>query len=213
METKNIYVEKFNQFKEWVDNVDLSNWNKESLFAIFSSLAEKDGHEMRLHLASDGNGSGDISYFFFEDCGGEEDRDIEKYLTVSPTPMGAWELFLLKSASFLMPVFWHGGYNIHYFVFCEDDLRHAGMELDRGHAPMANLDLDPIIGSYDLLPHVTLSEGQEHGVFSADIYCCLWNDWVGLERVHSRLSMKDDIVTIKHDPAFVIYSYECGLRF
>lgn len=213
METRNIYVEKFNQFKEWVDNVDLSNWNKESLFAIFSSLTETEGHDMRLHLASDGNGSGDISYFYFEDREGEMDRDIEKYLTVSPTPMGIWELFLLRSASFLMPVFWHGGYNVHYFVFCEDDLRHAGMELDRGHTPMANFDLDPIIGSYDLLPHVTFSEGHEHGTFTAEIYCCLWNDWCGLIQEHYRLSAAKDEIEIRQLPSFVIYGYDCSLRF
>lgn len=213
MEMNNIYVEKFNQFKEWVDNMDVSDWNKESLFAIFSSLAEKEGHEMRLHLASDENGSGDISYFYFDDNDGGGDREMEMHLAVSPTPTGVWELFLLMSASYLMPYCWHGGYNVHYFVFCEDDLRHAGMELGRGHTPMANLDLDSVIGSYDLLPQVTISEGQEQGTYTADIYCCLWNDWEGLKRVHCRLSLKDGIVTVEYGPSFVIYSYDCGLRF
>lgn len=215
MEQYNEYIEKFNQFKEWVDSSNLSSWkkNRKNLFDIFSSLTEKDGHEMKLHLASGERGIGDVSYFFFEDSKGEVDREIEKYLSVSPTPMGAWELFLLKSATYIMPYFWHGGYERRYFVFSEEDLRKAGSRFGSDNTHLEIRDLSAIVDAYDLRPKVVEDVTVPPGDLKADIYCCLWNDWQGLVQEHCRISVTNGNIELKRLPSFVIYSYRCMVMF
>lgn len=204
----NIFVDKFNQFKHWMEGSNLSEWDSESLFAVMTSVKERDGYEMRLHLASEANGSGDNSYFYFEDRNGEEDREIEKYLTVEPTQMGAWELYLLKMSYTQMPCFWHGGYNMCDYIFRAEDLIEAG---GMGETPIKDRDLLEICEQYDLTPDVVMS--SESGTSFADVFCCLWNDWRGLYREHCRVVFKDRSTSIETEQPFVIYRYDCRIFF
>lgn len=187
--------------------------DKGELFNRAKALSLKPGYKLGLHIADDNTPDiGDESYFFLYDSGGVEYRiyksrinpdDVDTSLIeVAPTAMGAWQLYLLITSPTIMPVFWHGGYNVRKFIFSVDDIKAI--------EPIQNLDFTILNHDGLLLPAVTVSKDGN----AADIYCTYWNDWKGLVREHVCIMFNADGTANYGKPdEFCFYHYDCGICF
>lgn len=187
--------------------------DKGELFNRAKALSLKPGYKLGLHIADENTPDiGDESYFFLYDNSGAEHKiyksrinpeDVDTSLIeVAPTAMGAWQLYLLITSPTIMPVFWHGGYNVRKFIFSVDDLKSI--------EPIQNLDFTILNQDGLLLPVVTVSKDGS----AADIYCTYWNDWKGLVREHVCIMFNADGTANYGNPdEFCFYHYDCGICF
>ena len=187
--------------------------DKGELFNCAKALSLKSGYKLGLHIADENTPAiGDESYFFLYDSNRVEHRIGKSrinpdelntsLINVAPTAMGAWQLYLLITSPTIMPVFWHGGYNVRKFIFSVDDLKAI--------EPIQNLDLTTLNHDGLLLPVVTMSKDGK----TADVYCCYWNDWQGLVREHVQVTFNPDGSASMGKPdQYVFYKYDCGICF
>lgn len=187
--------------------------DKGELFNHAKALSLKPGYKLGLHIADENTPDiGDESYFFLYDSSGVEHRiyksrinpdDVDTSLIeVAPTAMGAWQLYLLITSPTIMPVFWHGGYNVRKYIFSVDDIKAI--------EPIQNLDFTILNHDGLLLPVVTVSKDGN----AADIYCTYWNDWKGLVREHVCIMFNADGTANYGKPdEFCFYHYDCGICF
>lgn len=187
--------------------------DKGELFNRAKAISLKPGYKLGLHIADENTPDiGDESYFFLYDSNGGEHRIYKSrinpdeldtsLINVAPTAMGAWQLYLLITSPTIMPVFWHGGYNVRKFIFSVDDLKTI--------EPIQNLDLTTLNHDGLLLPVVTMSNDGK----TADVYCCYWNDWQGLVREHVQVTFNTDGSASMGKPdQYVFYKYDCGICF
>lgn len=187
--------------------------DKGELFNRAKALSLKPGYWLGLHLANDETQAiGDESYFFIFDGHGTEHKIFRSKLdsdnvdtsliSVMPTAMGAWQLYLLITSPTVMPVFWHGGYIVRKFIFSVEDLKLI--------EPIEHLDFSTLNHDGLLLPIVIMSvDGKE-----ADVYCCYWNDWKGLVREHMRIRFNaDGTASILSEDEFTFFKYDCGICY
>lgn len=187
--------------------------DKGELFNRAKALSLKPGYKLGLHVADENTPDiGDESYFFLYDGSGMEHKiyksrinpdDVDTSLIeVAPTAMGAWQLYLLITSPTIMPVFWHGGYNVRKYIFSVDDLKAI--------EPIQNLDFTIINHDGLLLPVVNVSKDRK----TADVYCTYWNDWQGLVREHVRVTFNSDgTASIGKPDQYTFYKYDCGICF
>lgn len=187
--------------------------DKGELFNRAKALSLKPGYKLGLHIADENTPDiGDESYFFLYDNSGAEHKiyksrinpeDVDTSLIkVAPTAMGAWQLYLLITSPTIMPVFWHGGYNVRKYIFSVDDLRTI--------EPIQNLDFTILNHDGLLLPVVNMSKDRK----TADVYCTYWNDWQGLVREHVQVKFNSDgTASIGKPDQYTFYKYDCGICF
>lgn len=187
--------------------------DKGELFNHAKALSLKSGYKLGLHIADENTPDiGDESYFFLYDGNGVEHKIYKSriipdeldtsLIKVAATAMGAWQLYLLITSPTIMPVFWHGGYNVRKFIFSVDNLKTI--------EPIQNLDLTTLNHDGLLLPVVTMSNNGK----TADVYCCYWNDWQGLVREHVQVTFNPDGSASMGKPdQYVFYKYDCGICF
>ena len=187
--------------------------DKGELFNCANALSLKSGYKLGLHIADENTPDiGDESYFFLYDCSGAEHKihksrinleDVDTSLIeVAPTAMGAWQLYLLITSPTIMPVFWHGGYNVRKYIFSVDDLKSI--------EPIQNLDFTILNQDGLLLPVVNVAKDRK----TADVYCTYWNDWHGLIREHVRIMFNPDGSASMGKPdQYTFYKYDCGICF
>lgn len=187
--------------------------DKGELFNCAKALSLKSGYKLGLHIADENTPDiGGKSYFFLYDSNGVEHRiykslmnpdDVDTSLiNVAPTSMGAWQLYLLITSPTIMPVFWHGGYNVRSYIFSTEDLKTI--------EPIQQLDLTTLNHDGLLLPDVVVSKDGQ----TADVYCCYWNDWQGLIREHVRVAFHTDgSASIGKPDQYTFYKYNCGICF
>lgn len=187
--------------------------DKGELFNRAKALSLKPGYKLGLHIADENTPDiGDESYFFLYDNSGAEHKiyksrinpeDVDTSLIkVAPTAIGAWQLYLLITSPTIMPVFWHGGYNVRKYIFSVDDLKTI--------EPIQNLDFTILNHDGLLLPVVNMSKDRK----TADVYCTYWNDWQGLVREHVQVKFNSDgTASIGKPDQYTFYKYDCGIRF
>jgi len=179
-------------------------------------LSMRPGYSMWLHLAED-VGMGDESYFcvrpdvMLENVdkykiplfNSHDEMDLMKGgVKVEPSPMGAWQFYLLISSTTVLPYNWHGGYNHRTYIFSYITLRKVippDMEVD-----------DDFFTKHDLMPKITQQGSKFH------VSCCYWSEWRGLVRETFYFRFKGHtITTIRHkeEEDEVILPYDCGICF
>lgn len=177
--------------------------DKGELFFRAKSIRLKDGLKLGAYIASVKTESiGDESHFFVYNETGTEEKLIPEHLIVDKTAMGAFQLYLVLTAHTIMPVFWHGGYIVHDFIFNPDDIKKI--------KPIQNYDFSILLKDGNLLPKVELASDKSY----ADVYCSYWNDWEGLIREHYRIKFNaDGTASVVAKDRFTFYKYDCGICF
>lgn len=166
-------------------------------------------NQVKVHIADyECMGMGDESYFFIGD---EDDYEtkIHKYILAESSVEAAWQIYLLFTASTVMPVFWHGGYIVRKFIFNESDLNdvEAGFE---GTKPLLCHDMKGLSNADLLLPKVSLSSNGQ----VADVYCTYWNDWSGLVRDHVQITfLRNGKIRLTQIEPLILFEYDCGILF
>lgn len=194
-------LSKFGQsFHELLDEV-VNGATTESVLTYLDKLSIKD-EILKLHVAfAKTHDIGDESYFYIGD---NENRDykIYKHLKAEPSIEAAWQIYLLRYASTIMPVFWHGGYIVRNYIFDEASLN--------DYTPLECYDISGLSRANLLLPEVILSlDGR-----TANVYCTYWNDWKGLMRDHLQITfLKNGKVKLIEIEPLCLFEYNCGICF
>lgn len=181
--------------------------NKGEVFSTLSSLELVPDYNLGLRLAN-GNTSdiGDESNFYVYNDSGVEDAKILSYLSANPTPMSAWQVYLLMTSPTVMPVFWHGGYIIRDFIFNESNLDEI--------SHLQNLDLSAIKNQGLLFPSVNIEKEESTDRTIAHVFCCYWNEWKGLVREHATVVFDGNCITdFQQEDLNIFYPYDCGICF
>ncbi len=194
-------LSKFGQsFHELLDKV-VNGATTESVLNYLDKLSIKDGI-LKLHVASaKSHDIGDESYFYIGD---HENRNykIYKHLKAEPSIEAAWQIYLLRYASTVMPVFWHGGYNVRNYVFDEASLN--------DYMPLECYDMSGLSRANLLLPEITLTPDGR----TANVFCTYWNDWKGLVRDHLQIAfLKNGKIKLTEIEPLCLFEYNCGICF
>lgn len=164
-----------------------------------------------MHLAEENyESSGDESWFFTANDSKGSFRDSEylsRHTQASPSEISAWQAYLLLTSNHILPVFWHGGYNVRQFIFAKSDI--TRIKSFNGNDLFADYDLSNIINNFDLLPRVELNGDK------AIVSCCYWNLWQGLVRESYEIVFGDSgkFSISNEKSSMVIYEYHCGIWF
>lgn len=201
LKTQTNELSKFGQKFHALLNQIITDNTPELIFSMLDKLSLTCGN-LKLHVAtSDTHDIGDKSYFYIGD---DENRDykIYKHLKAAPSIEAAWQIYLLRYASTVMPVFWHGGYIVRDYVFDEASLN--------GYVPLECYDISGLSRENLLLPEVILSPDGR----IADVYCTYWNDWKGLVRDHLQIEFqKNGKIKLTEIEPLRLFEYNCGICF
>lgn len=199
LKTQTNELSKFGQKFHSLLNQIITDNTPELVFSMLNKLSLTCGN-LKLHVAtSETHDIGDESYFYIGD---DENRDykIYKHLKAEPSIEAAWQIYLLRYASTVMPVFWHGGYIVRDYVFDEASLN--------DYVPLECYDISGLSRENLLLPEVNLSPDGR----IADVYCTYWNDWKGLVRDHVQLTfLHNGKVKVTEIEPLCLFEYNCGI--
>ena len=194
-------LSKFGQKFHALLNQIITDNTPELVFSMLDKLSLTCGN-LKLHVAtSDTHDIGDESYFYIGD---DENRDykIYKHLKAAPSIEAAWQIYLLRYASTVMPVFWHGGYNVRNYVFDEASLN--------DYMPLECYDMSGLSRANLLLPEITLTPDGR----TANVFCTYWNDWKGLVRDHLQIAfLKNGKIKLTEIEPLCLFEYNCGICF
>jgi hypothetical protein len=172
-------------------------------YSIFEKLDELHlvWYNLKLHIAtSHALEIGDNSYFVFDNTERASTTDVFANIKAQSSAKSAWQIYLLYTASSVMPVFWHGAYYLRRFIFDEADLNDI--------TPLQYTDLKILSIDNMLLPKVEISSDKK----KAGIYCTYWNEWQGLVREHIVLSFnEDETMSLEKEEHSILYKYDCGI--
>lgn len=162
---------------------------------------------LKIHFAQH-VGRGDNSWFYIDT--GHSTKALEKRLLIEKvdaaySEMSAWQIYLLTTASTVLPAFWHGDYENRQYVFSKSDISNlSGFYREN---IFSKVDISNIAD--DILPGIELIGNI------AKVRCCYWNDWKGLvrETVSINFNDKKNIRINKEIESEVLYKYNCGIRF
>jgi len=131
--------------------------------------------------------------------------DPLKGLRVTPDACGVWQYYLLKNASRHLPAIRYGErYHCNYVMSVNDCLKIEQLE-DRDLRDLTTLGIIP--------PSVVIEE-QSSNKMVASVYCCYWNEWDGLVREQTQITVVDNEVTsAKVISTVVLHQYNCGIMF
>jgi hypothetical protein len=204
----NVYSIIGQQIHQWITECVLqadSTQDNGKLFDVAKSLKPLSDRHIGLHVASCDTADTEnesFLYFYSDSNKAEWDKEICRNLKVDNTAMGAWQLYLFMTAQAIMPVSGTGGYIRRTFIFDVRDLLAI--------QPIQFYDLSILASDGMLMPTVELSDDQA----KVDIYCCYWNDWRGLVREHAQVTFNaDGTAFCEALSEFVLYPYDCGIRF
>lgn len=119
--------------------------------------------------------------------------------------MSAWQIYLLTTASTVLPAFWHGNYRNRQYVFSKSDISNL-LGYYRENI-FSKVDVSNIAD--DILPRVELIGNM------AKVRCCYWNDWEGLVRETVSINFNDrkNIRINEEIESEVLYEYNCGIKY
>ncbi|MGM9779002.1 MAG: hypothetical protein ACI3ZD_11815 [Prevotella sp.] len=224
IDEENSYASKAKEFHSFLDTSITKRFvikDKEEVFRCLSSIKLCSGYKLGLKIAGNSK-TCYYSYFFVYDNQNKEDKNLEKYILAEPSTMGAWQIYLLMKASTVLPFYRrHGRFKQRLFIYKKTDVQVIKV-FDR-------YDISGLLAKDFLLPKVTIVKVEEsgkettikeselegaNGKYEADVYCCYWNDWVGLVREHVRIIINNSKVE-RYEVVgnFIIYHYNCGIYF
>ena len=151
---------------------------------------------------------GDNSWFYIDT--GHSKRTLKKRLLIEKvgatcSKMSAWQIYLLTTASTVLPAFWHGNYRNRQYVFSKSDISNL-LGYYRENI-FSKVDVSNIAD--DILPRVELIGNM------AKVRCCYWNDWEGLVRETVSINFNDrkNIRINEEIESEVLYEYNCGIKY
>ena len=179
----------------------------EGIVSLLSELKFNDELCIQYANLDESDDYGDVSYLYFKSDQGcaYDPNGFFTHIQAECTTASAWYIYLLTSATYLLPTFWHGEYVRREYILCEQDLKN--IRGFYGNRIFDRLDISPILESYDILPRVEL-EGN-----IAYVTCCYWNNWKGLIREHKIIHFFPD-GTVRIDEKGIeemLYRYHCGI--
>lgn len=162
---------------------------------------------LKIHFAQH-VGRGDNSWFYIDI--GHSTKALENRLLIEKvaaecSEMSAWQIYLLTTASTVLPAFWHGDYENRQYVFSKSDISNLpGFYREN---IFSKVDVSNIAD--DILPEVELVGNM------AKVRCCYWNDWKGLVRETVSINFNDrtNIRINEEIESEILYKYDCGIRF
>ena len=175
----------------------------EAIFYDLDALSLDNGCFIQLKTARQyGKGSQSKFYVYDYHKTVEGDKDILKYITVSPTEMGAWQVYLLINSPTQLPTWGHDNYIVRNLIMDKNDLYKIGV--------LKYYELSELAQKEMLYPSVEVVKKGD--LLIANIYCCYWNDWKGLIREHVEIKIKNGKVTsFQKIDDFVIFAFHCGI--
>ena len=201
LKTQTNELSKFGQKFHALLNQIITDNTPELVFSMLDKLSLTCGN-LKLHVAtSDTHDIGDESYFYIGD---DENRGykIYKHLKAESSIEAAWQIYLLRYASTVMPVFWHGGYIVRDYVFDEASLN--------GYVPLECYDMSGLSRANLLLPEITLTPDGR----TANVFCTYWNDWKWLVRDHLQIAfLKNGKIKLTEIEPLRLFEYNCGICF
>ncbi len=176
------------------------------LHRVLRHISIPDNMTLKLRLATDENGSGDVSRFLLFEKGNSsadpicQEEDIIYKMNVEKSVYGAWDIYLFSKARHLLPTYWHGAYNEETLLFDEEDFNLIMSQRGRCR--------DIIFRGDDLKPKVYFDDN------TAFVESCIWSEWGGLFRETYAIEFSGSHINsfdmIKRD---CIYLFDCGIRF
>ncbi|MDE6785848.1 MAG: hypothetical protein K2J46_02260 [Muribaculaceae bacterium] len=131
--------------------------------------------------------------------------------TVILTPMGAWQIALLRESTWLMPLFWHSNYGKIQLILSNDDLH--DLRNSSGYV-VENHEFIPV--ETPCSPSVEVSKDEK----SYEVVYHYWSEFEGYVENHLRISSKDGLglpYKIKdlliEEQKRILYPYQAGIRF
>lgn len=175
----------------------------EAIFYDLDALSLDNGCFIQLKTARQyGKGSQSKFYVYDYHKTVEGDKDILKYITVSPTEMGAWQVYLLINSPTQLPTWGHDNYIVRNLIMDKNDLYKIGV--------LKYYELSELAQKEMLYPSVEVVKKGD--LLTANIYCCYWNDWKGLIREHVEIKIKNGKVTsFQEIDDFVIFAFRSGI--
>ena len=163
---------------------------------------------LKIYFAQENVGIGDNSWFYIDT--GHSIKALKKRVLIEKvgaacSEMSAWQIYLLTTASTILPAFWHGNYRNRQYVFSKSDISNLSGFFDENI--FSKVDVSNIAD--DILPGVELIGNK------AKVRCCYWNDWKGLVRETVSINFNDRkrIHINKEIESEILYKYDCGIRF
>ena len=129
--------------------------------------------------------------------------DFFNHLSIDPTPMGAWQAYLLSIAKTLLPFSGRLYYTKRKLIFSHEQLKEINFVEWKGYknADMVNLN-------EDVSPSVYIKGKQ------AVVSCCYWNDWGGLNREYATITFFNDRAYFLDDfEEEKLFKYDIGIRY
>ena len=181
----------------------ITDYDAEAIFYDLDALSLDNGCVIQLKTARQyGKGSQSKFYVYDYHKTVEGDKDILKYITVSPTEMGAWQVYLLINSPTQLPTWGHDNYIVRNLIMDKNDLYKIGV--------LKYYELSELAQKEMLYPSVEVVKKGD--LLIANIYCCYWNDWKGLIREHVEIKIKNGKVTsFQEIDDFVIFAFHCGI--
>lgn len=183
------------------------NHDPEKVLEILDKISIPEGKALRCYLVNvHCHDIGDNSFLYVNDI--EEPEGVHKMafidetwknITVEPTEMGMWQVYLLMTTIHVMPYWWHGGYNQRKNILSPSGLKSI-RELN-------GKDLSHISES-DLQPAVKFTQWTDRECMGM-ISNTYWTEWGGLIRETVFIDMKDNKIT-NYGPVFneVLLKYD-----
>lgn len=144
-----------------------------------------------------------VSVLWASNKDGVNDNDIFKYINVEESPMGAWQVFLLRDLWHSLKLIDHYCCARRYYLFSSQDFGNVN--------PFRKEDkvyVDALIGREDFTPHI-YRNGE---YFYVDYY--YWNDWNGLVRECMEICISDNKATSIFDLfSILVVKYDCQIMF
>jgi hypothetical protein len=183
-----------------------------NILEVLDRITIPEGMALRCHLIDlSRHCTGDKSFLYV--CEDEVPEDDNKYgfidetwknITVEPSAMGMWQVYLLMTTIHVMPFYWHGGYDERTFVFSRSDLRRI---------PELRWKSLSHIEDSKLQPEVKFTRGLD-GECMGMISNTYWTEWGGLIRETVIIDMDEDKI-IRYGSVFneVLFRYDSGMCY
>ena len=138
---------------------------------------------------------------FFTCYNYDEIYNVFNHLLIEPSPMGAWQAYLMLIATHFLPTAWHGGYSKRSMIFTNDEyLKRINRVTYKKPKVIRNFE--------DLSPSVTFDGNN------ATVMCHYWSPWRGLVKESVPMTFiggKAYFLDAEHRD--VLVKYDCGIRF
>lgn len=173
----------------------------DSLMSALNKLSLPANCKLEVETAKE-TGIGDKSRLYI-DRAGTYDTKIWNYIKVDDSPMAAWQAYLLHSAWHSLPMFWHGLYDRHSYIFSANDCLNIEFMREE-HSNQIKKRLMDI----DVSPEVVKVDNKYY------ITVCYWSDWGGLMRELVEITITGNMVSeIFEVDTYVLIPYDCGICF